>query len=642
MQWCARIALLCLAAQTTQFAAAEGVLPVRVPLHAIGDHVGVALRITDAVDQPRVVDTILDTSSADVILRNASGLVAPQIKALEDNEHALFFDGELVVFADAALRGPARVALLGRIDDTNGTVNPLAVDATADDAPVITAATFASRSRLHRAWADVGGLLGAAYPGAALVPDPRRNPEDTWKNSTFTRLLRGAVGAARRDARSDADSSDASEDDTGGGGGGNDVFALDVEPGRGGELHLGAPAPRFARSLRWSEAFPLSRPGRRRHEFPMFHLGACGVDLFSNYSSHWPAVVDTGAACLTLPGEFFDMVMAWAPSECFAVDEATGELVDAPFGRAAALNDTADPGTAAGDSHGDDTSGGSDPGGSSGAPTAGPTAAADDDGEKKGIDWNKRIFRDPRAHAGKLERLRCYLPKGAGTDVPWLSFGLREDGAPLHLPLRDLLVPEVFVAARRDGTTARVVRQRYCIVRSYNVHDGAPFPHPAADTPAAIFSPPLTRISVGSLALRSLYVAFDMDEGRVGFANKPGALAAAAAAATEGALKDGGGDADGAASQRQCAQRKTCVGLERFYAPRNLCLPPPCKNYYFQEIDPTTQECMWSWGFQATAFTALLLVIGGQLSTNYFYWEADAKLRAKLAEIEAGGELKED
>ena len=140
-----------------------------------------------------------------------------------------------------------------------------------------------------------------------------------------------------------------------------------------------------------------------------------------------------------------------------------------------------------------------------------------------------------------------------------------------------------------------------------------------------MFAPPLTRVAVGSLALRSLYAAFDLGAGRVGFANKP--------------RESGAGDA--AASQRQCAARKACVGLETWYGPRNRCLPPPCKKYYFQEINPTTHECQWSLGFQITAFTALLLVMAGQISTNHFYWEADRQLRAKLEELE-GSRLKED
>jgi hypothetical protein len=41
---------------------------------------------------------------------------------------------------------------------------------------------------------------------------------------------------------------------------------------------------------------------------PVFNLQLCGVSVFSNRSGMWPAIVDTGAACLSLPNEFFKVV----------------------------------------------------------------------------------------------------------------------------------------------------------------------------------------------------------------------------------------------------------------------------------------------------------------------------------------------
>lgn len=297
------LALLLLAVTA---ATASPSLPVRVPLHPVGHHVAVALRIyngsRDANESTAVGDAmvVFDTSSADLIVRNVSTATMPRIGTVGDSP--LFFDGEDFVFREGALREAGRVALLGAEDDEAATAG----------VPLITAATFSTRSRLHRAWSRVGGILGAAYPGLAY--EEQRDADNARRNSTFLRLLRRAVasaGGGGGDGGSNSNSSGAAG-----------VFALDVEPGRGGELHLGAPAPSFAPSMRWSEAYPLGPDGRTRHEFPMFHLSLCGNDLFSNYSSQWPALVDTGAACLTLPGEFFDMVMAWAPSECWPVDPA--------------------------------------------------------------------------------------------------------------------------------------------------------------------------------------------------------------------------------------------------------------------------------------------------------------------------------
>ncbi len=61
--------------------------------------------------------------------------------------------------------------------------------------------------------------------------------------------------------------------------------------------------------IEWSETQPIGLSGRSGtysfpyafHTFEVYHASICGADLLSNYSSHWTAMVDTGAACLTLP-----------------------------------------------------------------------------------------------------------------------------------------------------------------------------------------------------------------------------------------------------------------------------------------------------------------------------------------------------
>ncbi|CAM9303069.1 unnamed protein product, partial [Heterosigma akashiwo] len=52
------------------------------------------------------------------------------------------------------------------------------------------------------------------------------------------------------------------------------------------------------------------------------HLHApqvCGQDLLAGLSGHWPMLVDTGAACLSLPREFFSKLLVWLENvECVA------------------------------------------------------------------------------------------------------------------------------------------------------------------------------------------------------------------------------------------------------------------------------------------------------------------------------------
>lgn len=47
------------------------------------------------------------------------------------------------------------------------------------------------------------------------------------------------------------------------------------------------------------------------HEFMVENLDFCGASVLGNYSTTWQAMVDTGAVCLTLPGEIYDSFSAW-------------------------------------------------------------------------------------------------------------------------------------------------------------------------------------------------------------------------------------------------------------------------------------------------------------------------------------------
>lgn len=73
-------------------------------------------------------------------------------------------------------------------------------------------------------------------------------------------------------------------------------------------LHFGDPEGGWV-GMEWSETQPIGLTGRSGaysypyafHTFEIYHPSLCGADLLSNYSSHWTAMVDTGATCLSLP-----------------------------------------------------------------------------------------------------------------------------------------------------------------------------------------------------------------------------------------------------------------------------------------------------------------------------------------------------
>ena len=90
--------------------------------------------------------------------------------------------------------------------------------------------------------------------------------------------------------------------------------------------------------------------------------------------------------------------------------------------------------------------------------------------------------------------LQCSLRPGvSATSLPRLYFRLSESGRQLHIALQDLLLT--------DGATL-------CLL------EGRPV-HVATD----LMQPSLTRIRLGTLALRSLYTVLDGASKRVGFAN---------------------------------------------------------------------------------------------------------------------------
>ena len=131
-------------------------------------------------------------------------------------------------------------------------------------------------------WTGFDGVIGIAYPTYALI------------NSTLSALFANNLTQK--------------------------LFALELNWNESKEmsyLHIGGVPSKFkGKEILWSERQPLNKERLSHHGFPIYHLEMCGVDLFSNYSSHWFSIVDSGAVCLGLPDTFFDMVMAWIPSEC--------------------------------------------------------------------------------------------------------------------------------------------------------------------------------------------------------------------------------------------------------------------------------------------------------------------------------------
>ena len=91
--------------------------------------------------------------------------------------------------------------------------------------------------------------------------------------------------------------------------------------------------------------------------------------------------------------------------------------------------------------------------------------------------------------------------------LPWISFRLDEGGELVHVPLADLVLPEA-------GGQRELCMERF---------DAGTFHVGAA-------SRDLIAVAFGAMALRSLFVAVDMQSGRVGMAQSARTDAQAAAA----------------------------------------------------------------------------------------------------------------
>jgi len=87
------------------------------------------------------------------------------------------------------------------------------------------------------------------------------------------------------------------------------VFALDFNCGAKSEIHLGGFSDQYSSVMQWSDSQVVAQPSY--HAFHVYGLQVCGVPLFQTYSNHWPALVDTGSVCLSLPAEFYDTLMPW-------------------------------------------------------------------------------------------------------------------------------------------------------------------------------------------------------------------------------------------------------------------------------------------------------------------------------------------
>jgi hypothetical protein len=175
----------------------------------------------------------------------------------------------------------------------------------------------------------------------------------------------------------------------------------------------------------------------------------------------------------------------------------------------------------------------------------------------------------------------CWMPSTAAMILPTLEFTVESGAARkiLYISLSDLIYP-----------SSSNPPNRIAITRT-SALAGA-----SDDNPLLI--------SFGSLVMRSLFTVLDIQNHRVGFANTKYKLLAGNVANyyVQGAVQP---------SNSSIRNIVSCSGMQVHLASLNICLDPPCSDYFLFDYDASTKECRLAVSFHvmlAILITVFLLV----------------------------------
>ena len=89
------------------------------------------------------------------------------------------------------------------------------------------------------------------------------------------------------------------------------IIALDYRADNTSYMNLGGMDVQYMNTIQWAQ--PIANP--IYHEANLYNFNICNVNLLGAFNIvSWPAIVDTGSICLSLPAELFDMIIAWVPA----------------------------------------------------------------------------------------------------------------------------------------------------------------------------------------------------------------------------------------------------------------------------------------------------------------------------------------
>jgi hypothetical protein len=161
-------------------------------------------------------------------------------------------------------------------------------------------------------------------------------------------------------------------------------------------------------------------------------------------------------------------------------------------------------------------------------------------------------FKNGEASCGRL----CSPDRGGdgSKKLPSFSFQLQDSQQPS--PTRITLPLERLVFKGEDGT------EQLCVARADDE---------ASRNEADMM---FAHISLGSLVVSAVYTVLNLQNHTVGLASKSDASEA---------------------SEELCTASVQCVSaMQTYYPPRNVCIDPPCSEYFFMHLDETAKVCAWS------------------------------------------------
>lgn len=166
-----------------------------------------------------------------------------------------------------------------------------------------------------------------------------------------------------------------------------------------------------------------------------------------------------------------------------------------------------------------------------------------------------RIPMDCPFGPGEKSLGRLCQPKRNGEQkLPSLSFAMEDARDPV--PSRLNLPLERLVFRNASG------HELLCVAR-----DDTDTSEPTADM---MYS----HIAFGSMAVTAFYTVVDLLNHTVGFATK--------------------GNVETESSEASCIESVSCVGMQTYYPPLNLCEDPKCSDYIFMTMEDSTKTCKWS------------------------------------------------